>query len=115
VDARSKLSNIDKMYYLIGCLTGEAADAIRGVPVSGENYGLALFLLSERFYRSRLVATSLLDRLLSAPTISQESLQDLNNFVGTVNEIILLLEALRVPNLGSFILLNKKCKFYNSF
>jgi len=92
VDTRLQLSNIDKMYYLIGCLTGEAADAIRGVPVSGENYGLAWSLLSERFYRLRLVATSLLDRLLSAPTMSQESLHDLNNFVGTVSESISLLE-----------------------
>ncbi|XP_060849555.1 uncharacterized protein LOC132928719 [Rhopalosiphum padi] len=104
VDAQLELSNIDKMYYLIRCLTGEASDAIRGVPVSGDNYVLALSLLSERFYRPRLVATSLLDRLLSAPTMSQESLQDLNNFVGTVNERISLLEALKVPNLESFIL-----------
>jgi hypothetical protein len=106
IDARLSISNIDKMYYLIGCLTGEAADAIRGIPVSADNYALAWSLLSERFYRPRLVATSLIDKLLNSTNMSQELLSDLNNFPSTVNEAISLLEALDVPNIfmGSFIL-----------
>ncbi|XP_008188319.1 uncharacterized protein LOC103310776 [Acyrthosiphon pisum] len=103
VDSRD-ISNIDKMYYLIGCLKGDAAEALRGIPVSADNYVLAWSVLSERFYRPRLVATSLVDKLLNSPSMSQESLSDLNNFVSTFNEGISLLEALNVPNMGSFIL-----------
>jgi len=103
VDSRD-ISNNDKMYYLIGCLKGDAADALRGIPVSADNYVLALSVLSERFYRPRLVAMSLVDKLLNSPVMSQESLSDLNNFISTFNENISLLEALNVPNMGSFIL-----------
>lgn len=34
------ISNIDKMYYLIGRLKGDAADVLRGIPVSTDNYVL---------------------------------------------------------------------------
>jgi hypothetical protein len=99
------ISNIDKMYYLIGCLKGDAADALRGIPVStADNYVLAWSVLFERFYRPRLVATSLVDKLLNSPVMSHESLSDLHNFVSKFNENISLLEALNVPNIGSFIL-----------
>ncbi|KAL4083923.1 hypothetical protein QTP88_029239 [Uroleucon formosanum] len=84
VDSRD-ISKNDKMYYLIGCLKGDAADALRGIPVSADNYVLALSVLSERFYRPRLVATSLVDKLLNSPVMSQESLSDLNNFINIKN------------------------------
>jgi hypothetical protein len=60
--------------------------------------------LSDRFNRLRLIATSIVDNLLHTSTISHESLRDLNKFVGTFNEGYSLLEALKIPDLGSFIL-----------
>ncbi|KAL4126236.1 hypothetical protein QTP88_010462 [Uroleucon formosanum] len=104
VDTRSNLSNIDKMYYLIGCLKGAAADAVRGIPVSADNYELVMNTLSNKFNRPRLVATSLVDKLLQSSAMTQESLNDLNTFVGTFSESILLLDALKIPDTGSFIL-----------
>lgn len=104
VDTRSNLSNIDKMYYLIGCLKGAAADAVRGIPVSADNYELVMSTLSDKFNRPRLVATSLVDKLLQSSVMTQESLNDLNTFVGTFSESISLLDALKIPDAGSFIL-----------
>lgn len=104
VDERVGLSKIDKMYYLLGCLQGPASDAIRGIPVSAENYDLAWSTLASRFHRPRMVATSLIEKLLSAPVSNQESLQDLNKFVSTFDESICLLNGLNIPDLGSFIL-----------
>ncbi|KAL4100913.1 hypothetical protein QTP88_020938 [Uroleucon formosanum] len=104
VDTRSNLSNIDKMYYLIGCLKGAAADAVRGIPVSADNYELVMNTLSNKFNRPRLVATSLVDKLLQSSAMTQESLNDLNTFVGTFSESISLLDALKIPDTGSFIL-----------
>lgn len=104
VDVRVGLSNIDKLYYLMGCLQGAALDAIRGIPASNDNYKLAWSTLSARFYRPRMVATSLIDKLVDAPSSSQESLHDLTSFLTTFDENISLLTALNIPDLGSFIL-----------
>ena len=68
VDTRSNLSNIDKMYYLVGCLKGAAADAV------------------DRFNRPRLVVTSFVDKLLRSSAMTQKSLNDLNTFVGMFSE-----------------------------
>jgi len=104
VDVRPNLSNIDKLYYLMGCLQGTALEAIRGIPASQANYSLAWSTLSKRFYRPRMVATSLIDKLLNAPSSSQESLQDLTTVLSTFEESISLLSALDIPDLGSFML-----------
>lgn len=104
VEGRPGLSNVDKLYYLTGCLQGVALDAIRGIPVSEQNYELAWSTLATRFYRPRMVATSLVDKLLVVPTSSQESLHDLTVFLATFEESISLLSSLNIPDLGSFIL-----------
>lgn len=80
VDSRPYLSNVDKLYYLTGCLHGAALDAIRGIPASDDNYQLIWSTLSARFYRPRMVATSLLEKVLNAPSSSHESLHDLTVF-----------------------------------
>jgi hypothetical protein len=104
VDTRPGLAKIDKLYYLIGCVKDSATDAIRGIPVSVDNYELVLNTLSNRFDRPRLLATSLIEKLLSAPASHQESFTDLNNFVKVFEESIALLNSLQIPDLGSFIL-----------
>lgn len=104
VDANTRLSSVDKMFYLIGCLRGTAADAVRGIPVSSESYDLAMSKLASRFNRPRMVATSLVDKLLHTTSFSHESLHELTDFVSTFSESVSLLHALRIPDLGSFIL-----------
>lgn len=93
-----------KCNYLIGCLDGAAADVIRRIPVSADNYDLAWTTLSNRFNRPRLVASSLLDKILRAPVANQESLLELNNFLSSFSDSLTLLNALKVPDMGSFFL-----------
>lgn len=38
VDERTQLSNIDKVYYLLGCLRGNAAEVVRDIPLSAYVY-----------------------------------------------------------------------------
>lgn len=104
VGRKTELSKIEKMYYLIGCLQGPAAEAIRGIPVSSNNYDLAWNTLATRFHRPQLIATSLIDKLLSAPVSSRETLHDLSKFIATFEENISLLKALEIPDLGSFMI-----------
>lgn len=104
VDGRTTLSTVDKMYYLVSCLKGSAAEAVQGIPVAADNYQLVWSTLSDRFNRPRLVATALVDQLLRASTMTQESLHDLSAFLGNFHEANSLLTALKIPDLGSFIL-----------
>lgn len=104
VDCRPNLTAIDKMYYLIGCLHGPAADAVRSIPVAADSYELAWSTLANRFNRPRMVATALIDKLLDFPSYSQESRSELNNFTCVFRECISLLNALKIPDLGSFVL-----------
>ncbi|KAL4082440.1 hypothetical protein QTP88_029907 [Uroleucon formosanum] len=104
VNSRSDLSNFEKIYYLMGCLEGAAAEAVQSIPVAGDNYTLVWSTLSERFNRPRLVATSLVEQLLHTSPMTHESLHDLNSFLCTFHENFSLINALKLPDLGSFIL-----------
>lgn len=104
VDNRSNLTTVDKLYYLIGCLRGVAADTVRGIPLCANNYDLVWTTLSTRFNRPRMVATSLVDDLMRVSPFNQESLSDLNKFLCTFSEGISLLNALKIPDMSSFIL-----------
>jgi hypothetical protein len=73
IDSHQELSNVGKLYYLTGCLHGAALDVIRGIPASDDNYHLAWSTLSARFYRPRMVATSLVEKVVNALSSSQES------------------------------------------
>lgn len=100
VESRPNLSKTDKMYYLIGCLHGTAADTIKGIPAAADNYDLIWSTLSSRFHRPRLLATLLLGKLIEAPVAVQETLSDLNNFAQTFEESIALLKSLNIDDLA---------------
>lgn len=104
VDQRTDLPDIDKVHYLVGCLKGNAVDTLRGIPISGHTYKLAWSTLESQYDKPRLVAYSLVETLLSAPRITNESLFELNKFMTAFDESISVLESLNIPNLGDFIL-----------
>lgn len=41
VDIRSNLSDIKKFYYLLGRLQGDPTEAVKGITVSNDTYGIA--------------------------------------------------------------------------
>lgn len=104
VDQHSTIADIDKFYYLTGCLRDKALEAIAGIPVCGDNYSLAWATLTARFNKPRLVASSLLDKLLTAPKSSNENLTELNKFLLVFDEGVSVLDSMNLPNLGDFIL-----------
>jgi len=88
----------------VGCCKGAVRDAIRGIPVSDQNYKLAWSVLEERFNKPRLVARSLIEKLFNAPRAPSENLVELNKLLVVFDEGVSLLESLHLPNLGDFIL-----------
>jgi hypothetical protein len=104
VDQRPNLTDIEKFYYLAGCLKDKALDTICGIPVSADNYRLAWSSLTSRFDRLRLVASSLLKTLLTAQRSSNETLTNLHKFLLIFDEGVAVLESMKIPNLGDLIL-----------
>lgn len=104
VDSRSNISNIEKFYYLLSCLELEASEVVKGITVSNETYPLAWKALVERFDKPRKLASFILDTILSAPMIQQESAPSLNKFLNVFDENIGILESLEIPDFGDFLL-----------
>jgi len=103
MDSRSSISNIEKFYYLLSCLELEASEVVKGITVSNNTYPLAWAALVERFDKPRKLATSLVESMLAAPVIPDESVAALNKFLNTFDENVTILEALNIPDLGDFV------------
>ncbi|XP_060845326.1 uncharacterized protein LOC132924902 [Rhopalosiphum padi] len=104
VDQRPNIPNIEKFYYLLGCLHAGPQDVVKGFVVSNETYTLAWNALVERYDRPRKLASSIIDKLLTAPVATSETFAALQTFLATFDENIAILESLDVPNLSSFLL-----------
>ncbi|KAF0739485.1 Integrase catalytic domain-containing protein [Aphis craccivora] len=93
VDQRPNISNIEKFYYLLGCLNAGPQDVVKGFTVSSDTYTLAWDALVERYDRPRKLASSILDKLAALQT-----------FLSVFDENIAILESLQIPDLSSFLL-----------
>lgn len=104
VDQKAHLSNIEKFYYLLGCLQPGPTDVVKGITVSDATYGLAWSALVNRYDKPRQLATTLVSEMLSAACHQQESPIALISFLNKFGENIALLRSLNIPDLGSFLL-----------
>jgi len=104
VDSRTDVPDIEKFYHLLGCLDLEASEVVKGITVSSETYSLAWSALVDRFDKPRRLASFMLDTILSAPIIQQESVSALNKFLNNFDENIAVLKSLEIPDLGDFLL-----------
>lgn len=73
VDSNQDLSETEKFLYLKNCLTGTAAEIIKGMPAADTNYDLAKELLAERFNNRRLLIFSQLDALFESPALTKDT------------------------------------------
>ncbi|VVC36447.1 Protein of unknown function DUF1759 [Cinara cedri] len=95
---RFELSNIERYYYLLGCLIGDALNAIQNIPVSDVTYDLAWSTLSERFDKPRQLAT-----VRETPLNVQWSMDDLKRFLFLFLDHISVLESLNIPSLDKLL------------
>ncbi|XP_044183283.1 uncharacterized protein LOC122963962 [Acropora millepora] len=64
VDDNPSLSDIDKFNYLRSLLEGSAAGAIRGLPLTAENYGAAKDILKKRFGQPQIIINAHMEGLV---------------------------------------------------
>ena len=73
IDKNPNLDNIQKFYYLIDALEGEAKKVLECLEVTNANYKIAIDLVSKRFYNKPLIIQSHLKALFDAPNLQKES------------------------------------------
>lgn len=76
----SALTNTEKLYYLVGFLSGD-----QHLSVTGDNYSIALELLKNRYNNKRLLADKLLHNLLGTSHVNK-NLSSLKPFLDTLLE-----------------------------
>jgi len=97
VDA-SNLSNVEKFSYLRGQLTGSAITLIAGLPLTANNYDVALNLLKERFGNEQITIRAHVRELLNIECVLNSSNEQFRAMVDKVNVHIRCLKALNVAS-----------------
>ena len=64
------ISRIEKFTYLKSCETGTAQSAIAGLPLTADNYEVAINILKDRFGKPQLLIANYMDALLKLPAVN---------------------------------------------
>ena len=91
VHENPELNNIDKFNHLKSLLSGSAAATIAGLPLTSDNYGAAVELLTKRFGNKEVIISSHMDSVLKLAPLGNTP--DVRKLRATYDKI----QALDVP------------------
>lgn len=94
VDGNTTLAQVDKLQYLISCLSGDAAMVIANIPIQSDNYTRAYEKLRSRYENKRSIVNAHLDTLFSLKTVTRKCAKSLEQVRSTVANTIEALTAL---------------------
>ena len=97
VDDNPCLLDVDKFNYLRNLLEGSAAGAIRGLPLTAENYGAAKDILKKRFGQPQIIINAHMEGLVKVATVAVDNdLKRLRFLYDRVEAHVRALQALRI-------------------
>lgn len=100
-------SDAEKFRYLLLTLKNEPYNLIKSIPITDENYSVALDMLVSRYENKRAIATKHLDKIFDIDYCTEKSSQSLRNLLNIYQENIKALEMMQFPvRQWSFLLLN---------
>lgn len=91
------LSDVQRLIYLRSLVKGEPLALIESLPLTKENYGVALSLLHGRYNKRISVINAHLKGLLDVPQISKNNVVSMRQFLTQINRHLKALAALDVP------------------
>ena len=91
------LSDVERLHYLKSNLTGDAANLIKNIPVTDDNYDRAWTKLTTYFDNKRALIYSCLDALFQLDSMKSESYQALKQLKDGTSEAIETLQVLGRP------------------
>src|SRR5436190_7752435 len=80
------LPDVAKFQYLIGTLSDEALTLIRSLPITAENYTVAYNSLREHYHSPRRLISLHLNKILDLPHLNGNSMNNLKEFLNSLNE-----------------------------
>lgn len=93
----TSLTDVEKFQYLKMSLEKEPARLIKNLSVTHDNFDVAWQILEDRYDNLRVIVEAQLTILLSSKSLRTDSSEELNSFIGEINESIGALEALQCP------------------
>lgn len=93
----ASLSNIQKFHYLRLSLKGAAAETIKSLQISADNYNIAWQLVTERFENKELLVTNHIKRIFNLPSLTKESNHGLRQLLDGLQTHLRALEVLQLP------------------
>ncbi|XP_045483078.1 uncharacterized protein LOC123688551, partial [Harmonia axyridis] len=97
IHTNTGLTDIQKFYYLKNALKGDAAEVIRSLEVSSENYKAAWSLLKTRFENKKMIALNHIESLHKFPPIMKESYGQIRKFLDEIRRDLRALRSLGQP------------------
>jgi len=88
------LTSVEKIHYLKTCVTGEAAQLVSNLSVSGDNFSIAWDLLVSRYENKRFLIAAQLDRITNLKPIKTKNAQGLRALLTTISEATAALRSL---------------------
>lgn len=88
-----KLTKVQKMHYLMSSLSGQALEYVDNITISADNYDSTWESLLDRYGDSYSIVNAYIQRLLSIPSLSNESYQALSQMRATMNSVLRALKS----------------------
>lgn len=98
IHSKNDLPDVEKFYYLKGCLLGEAKALIEPLPITKANYQVAWELLMKRYNNSKLLKRQQIQSLFQLPRIIEESSIELQSLLEAFERIVQTLDQLVQPS-----------------
>lgn len=99
-------TDLQRVTYLVGHLTGSAKSVVIGIPPTEENYSTLYNTLVTRFEDKRALGSHFLDKIMNFKALSQESEKNLNTFLEQFVESSYAMKNLGIGDLFDFVLVH---------
>ncbi|XP_062557801.1 uncharacterized protein LOC134222656 [Armigeres subalbatus] len=97
IHGKAELPEVEKFYYLKGCLQGEPKNLIDSLPITSANYKIAWDLLLKRYDNSKHLKKLQVQALFKLPCLTKESSSDLHTLVDGFERIVQTLDNIVQP------------------
>ncbi|XP_055614858.1 uncharacterized protein LOC129761170 [Toxorhynchites rutilus septentrionalis] len=97
IHCKTDLPEVEKFHYLKGCLVGEARSLIDSLAITKANYQIAWDAVMKRYNDSKMLKRRQVQALFNLPSVSRESVGELQSLLESFDRILQTLDQLIQP------------------
>ena len=96
IHIRTDLTDIQKLHYLHSSLSGEALNVIKSIPITHENYAVAIDVLKNRYDSKLIVSAHHIGNVLGVKSVQPDSRVSISRFIDEITANINALNSLNL-------------------